>query len=251
MKKLIISVAILIFIMSSILWFGIKKMPDNGIYKKGSSKSLDDCLAVLIDNGVDSRYSTAKEHEKYIEKMCNIYNIDDMDILYVTSTDKNEYNIRNTSYSFIINKVIKGKDYINGKEIIVQIRPETLFQELDDEGLKLLEDYYNSIGLSEKEFPWLYSKREVYYSSTSVPKEGDNYIIFIGKINYSNEKEPMYLLLNNLMFAEADVSNDRLLKYEDVPIYKNYANNYTFFFKQEDLEWYINLKNDIFNYYLK
>ena len=37
----------------------------------------------------------------------------------------------------------------------------------------------------------------------------------------------------------------------DVPIYKNYANNYTFFFKQEDLEWYINLKNDIFNYYLK
>ena len=68
MKKLIISVAILIFIMSSILWFGIKKMPDNGIYKKGSSKSLDDCLAVLIDNGVDSRYSTAKEHEKYIKE---------------------------------------------------------------------------------------------------------------------------------------------------------------------------------------
>lgn len=251
MNKFIISIITLISALSFILWIGIKNTPDHGIFRNGNQNSLKNCSALFAINGLDHIYTTATEYDKIIKKSKDVLNLEKIDILYVTSTNNNSYNIRSATYSFVVNKVIEGNATLIDNNIVVETFPESLFQELEEPSLERLHDYFQQIELSELDYPWLYSNKEVYYSFTNVPKEGENYIIFVGEIKYHDKKEPLYLLLDNMMFPEADVSNDKLLKYEDVPIYKNYADNYTFFFRQEDLDWYIALKNDIFDYYLK
>lgn len=250
MNKFIISIITLISTLSFVLWIGIKNMPDNGIFRKGNQNNLKNCSALFALNGLDHKYTTATEYDELIKKISKALNLEKIDILYVTSTNNNSYNIRSASYSFVVNKVIEGNAALIDNNIVIETFPESLFQELDEPGLERLHGFFQQIELSEIDFPWLYSNNEVCYSFTSVPKEGEHYIIFVSEIRYSDEKEPLYLLLNDMLFTEADVSNDKLLKYEDVPIYKNYADNYTFFFRQEDLDWYIKLRNDIFKHYL-
>ncbi|WP_295088561.1 hypothetical protein [Ruminococcus sp.] len=250
MNKFIISIITLISTLSFVLWFGIKQIPDNGIFRHGDHNSLNNCSALFVICGLEHNYLTAEEYEQLIQNYKSSFNIDELDILYVTSTNDNSYSVRSANYSFSVDKVIKGKDYLNNKSIVVQTFPESLFQELDENALKRLGTFFDTKGFSKDTHPWLYTNKEVCYSFTSVPKEGEHYIIFVGEIRYSDEKEPLYLLLDDMLFTEADVSNDKLLKYEDVPIYKNYADNYTFFFRQEDLDWYIKLRNDIFKHYL-
>jgi len=250
MKKFIFSNVFLIVFFSMLLWIGIKKMPDNGMFRHGSYKELSDCTALFSKIGIDHKYSDAKEYEALIRNFYDSSDADEFDILYVTSTNDNYYSVRSSSYSFHVNKVIEGNVDLNGKDIHAQIESQSFFQELEPNSMKRMKDFFNSKGFSEEEYPWLYNNKEVCYSYTNVPKEGDNYIVFIAEYRYNDNKDPLFLLLNRLMFPEADTSNDVLLKIDDIPIYKNYSDNYTFFYKQEDLDWYIALKNDIFDYYL-
>ena len=251
MKRFLILNCILIISLSLVLWIGIKKMPDNGIFRQGNQEALKGCSSLFALTGLECSYSTAKEYEEeVIVRTKELYEADDYDILYVTSDHDNSYNILTSSFSFTVEKVIKGNEALTGKVINAETIPQSFFQELDDSSLEMMEGFFDQKGLNKDDYPWFYSNREVCYSFTSVPKEGEHYIIFIGEFNYIEEKEPLYLLLDNMFFPESDVSNDRLLKFEDAPIYSNYADNYTFFYRQQDLDWYIELKNDIYKTYL-
>lgn len=267
MKKFITAIVLIITVMPLILKFEISTIPDCGIYSHGNSDELKNCSALLTGgNMFEQRYFTADEYIEKMRKVSEFFGTDSLDILYVTSTDKNFYNIRNTRYSFVVNKVLEGDSSLEGKDIDAEICDQTLFQELDDDGMERAKNLYNSKGFSEEEYSWLYSNREYCYSITNVPKTGDNYIIFVGEVHYSDEKEPLYLLIDTALFTEADVSGDKLLKNimfdgdyasgnktlkeEEIPIYKNYADNYTFFCKQEDFDWYVSMRNDLFKKYL-
>lgn len=253
MKKFAIVNISIIIISMIILKIGLINLSDAGMLRKGNELELKDCTAQILvtSENIDISYSNAQEYIDTIRKISEMMGCEEFNVLYVTSTGNNSFGIRSADYSFKVNKVFEGDISLQGSEIITYTPPCSLFEEfLEEESMDRLKEYFNSLGFSPETKPWLYENRCMYYSFTNVPKENYNYIICVGKLNYSENAKPLYLILDKMLFSEVTASNDKLLSFDDVPIYCNYQSNFTFFYRQEDLDSYVKLQKELFQYYL-
>lgn len=252
MKKFVVINISIIIISIIILKIGLINMSDAGLFRKGNELELKDCTAQIIlpSEELKFSYSTPEEYIEFTKKISEIIGCEEFNVLYVTSTGNNSFGIRSADYSFKVNKIFEGNQSLQGEEINTYTLPCTLFEEFTKEDMDNLKIYFNGIGFDQETKPWLYENRCMYYSCTNVPKEGHNYIICVGKLNYYEEAEPIYLILDRMLFSETDASNDKLLSFDDIPIYCNYLDNFTFFYRQEDLDFYCKLQKELFEYYL-